>query len=173
MVQFQLDPPFLNWFWAVSSIGQSSGLIIHWLQVQLLCRPPKCGCSSVGRARGCGPRRRRFETDRSPHLFNARVAQLDRAATSYVAGCRFNSCRALHSPNTSFLRLYPSLLRTGLKGNWTHARSTRARRTTSLQPYCLCVRSSVDRAPASEAGGRRFESGRAHQWRGRCHTHTY
>jgi hypothetical protein len=75
------------------------------------------GRSSVGRAQGCGPCGRGFESHRSPHqsasvadrnvvsavcldLFLAPVAQLDRAPDFESVGRRFEPCRACQIPVT-------------------------------------------------------------------------
>ena len=56
------------------------------------------GCSSVGRAPGCGPGSRGFKSHHSPHFFPdffpAPVAQLDRASDFESAGRGFESLRA-------------------------------------------------------------------------------
>ena len=51
------------------------------------------GCSSVGRAPGCGPGGRGFKSLHSPHL-SAPVAQLDRAPDFESVGRPFESGRA-------------------------------------------------------------------------------
>ena len=65
------------------------------------------GCSSVGRAPGCGPGGRGFKSLHSPHFHDtflkcsilkrshfAPVAQMDRAPDFESVGRRFESCRA-------------------------------------------------------------------------------
>jgi hypothetical protein len=60
------------------------------------CIKSDCGgCSSVGRAPGCGPGCRGFNSHHSPHFF-APVAQLDRAPDFESVGRGFETLRARH-----------------------------------------------------------------------------
>ena len=77
------------------------------------------GCSSVGRAPGCGLGCRGFKSHHSPHflsnlsrgnypgishgLISAPVAQLDRAPDFESVGRRFESCRAYHEKSRTWV----------------------------------------------------------------------